>query len=196
MIMKKIVFIAFLLISFVFVNSGIGGPVNDLADEVARHRLGLNGYVVGAILDQTQSSWAQENLVADPYPGTYKFRDGDLFVVADNNTDMVLAIYRQFDSLSAKKLQDLVSDLMLEFGEPTTMAHDKIIYWAFGKKGRITEDIYLDSKKSGNLEVMATVKLNSTEKFQVVTLGDQQTAEAYLLISSEPILREVMANYK
>jgi len=180
----------------VFAHATVAGTIHDLADDVVRLRLGLDGYVVGALLDQTQSSWAQENLVADPYPGTYKFQDGDVFVVADNNTDMVLAIYRQFDSLSAKKLQDLVSDLMLEFGEPTTMAHDKIIYWAFGKKGRITEDTYLDSKKSGNLEVMATVKLNSTEKFQVVTLGDQQTAEAYLLISSEPILREVMANDK
>ncbi len=196
--MNKLTIITFFLIYFVIAaaQSGVAGTTNDPADAVARLRIGLNGYVVGALLNQTQNSRAKENLVEDPYPGTYKFKDGDIFVVADTSTGMVLAIYQLFESVSAEKLQELVSDLMREFGEPTAMAHEKIIYWAYGKKGKISEDAYLDSKKTGNLEVMVTVKLNSSVEFQGVIAGDQQNAEVYLLISSGPILREVMVNYK
>jgi hypothetical protein len=37
----------------------------------------------------------------------------------------------------------MVGDLMMQFKEPTAMAHDKLIYWAFDKDGRIPEDLFI-----------------------------------------------------
>ncbi len=61
--------------------------------------------------------------------------------------------------------KELVGSLFFDFGDPTVMAHDKTVYWAFDAKGRISEQQYRDAKqKNQPLQTLATVKVNSSHK--------------------------------
>jgi len=71
-------------------------------------------------------------------PDTFKFKDENLYVVAQKTTNRVLVIYEQIKAASQKKIQDLVGDLYMNFDDPTVLAHDKVVYWAYTKKGKIT----------------------------------------------------------
>jgi len=82
-----------------------------------------------------------------------------------------------------------VGSLTLEFGEPTVMAHEKTLYWVYDPKGKLSREQYQKAKKEeGNLNVLATVKLNSTVKI----LENRPTSgenSVYYIISSEPVLK-------
>lgn len=56
----------------------------------------------------------------------------------------------------------MVGELMMQFEEPTKMAHDKLIYWAFGEEGLIPQDLF-DMAKSADSEILATVKFSSDQ---------------------------------
>lgn len=173
-------------------------PVKEsLGREVATIKLGFGDYILGRVLTDKQKDLARQHPVAKALAGTYKFQDGELFVVADEKSDMVIGIYKQNGEASREEVKKMVGELMVQFNEPTTMAHDKLIYWAFGRKGRISEEQFNQARQSGGRQVLATVKFSSSlPVFQEAAAaeGDQtevaeieQKAAIYVIISSNPL---------
>ncbi len=129
-------------------------------------------------------------------PGTYKFKDNNLFIVADKAKDRVLILYEQYDPATKDKVRELVGNLFFDFGDPTVMAHDKTIYWAFDEKGKISEEHYRKAKQEGRpLKTLATVKLNSSQKIMDKN-SPLESGSVYYIISSEPILKLITTHEK
>jgi len=168
-----------------------------LGEEVAALQLGLGDYFIGQILNAEKKEVAKKNVIHKTLDGSYKFQDGDIFVVADKKTDMVIGIYKQNTEASREDVKEMVGELMLQFQEPTTMAHDKLIYWAFGKDGRISEDLFDQARASGGEDVLATVKFSSTlpivqdsipeKDKKVEAVKDVESSSIYVMINSIPL---------
>ena len=154
------------------------------------------GYTLGKKLTEGQRAIALKHPVEAANPWTFKFKDGDLYVVADKTTDRVVILYERYEETTRKQVQALVGSLSLDFGDPTVMAHDMIIYWVFGPEGKLTREQYKKAKKAdGKLNILATVKLNSSMKI----MGDStQSGESsvYYIISSEPVLKLIESKWK
>lgn len=126
------------------------------------------------------------------YPGTIKFSDNGLFVVADKRSNRVVVVYEAHDNMSSEGFKDLIGSLMLAFQEPTTIAHDKTIYWAFGPGGKIDEQTFQRLAETKNrAPVLITVKLQSSEPISAITSGKFKKTDTYLIFSSGPILEQL-----
>jgi len=160
----------------------------DLFLRVAKMKIQRNDYTLGETLTAMQKETARRNAVDAASPATYKFNDNSLFIVADKATDRVLIMYESYDPTSRGKVRELVGNLFFEFGDPTVMAHDKTIYWAFDETGKISEQQYRDSKeKKQPLKTLATVKLDSSHK--IMDEGDDgKVRSVYYIVSSPPLL--------
>ncbi len=167
-----------------------GDPIEILAASVKNLGLGEGAFVIGSHLTEGQIEIARGNLLPDTYPGTIKFPDGEAVVVADEKTYLILAVYQRREEVRADDVKQMVGQLMTRFGEPTTMAHGKIIYWAFGKAGKINEEIYLESKATGEIDILATVKFNSTLDLNAGMDNDnmEETGTIYYIITSDRLL--------
>ena len=168
-----------------------------IGDEVASLQLGLGDYFIGQILNVEKREIAKKNIIHKTIEGTYKFQDGDVFVVAGKKTDMVIGIYKQNTEASREDVKKMVGELMMQFEEPTTMAHDKLIYWAFGKDGRISEELFDMARASGGEDVLATVKFSSTlpivqdsapeNDVKEEAVKDIESSSIYVMINSIPL---------
>jgi len=119
----------------------------------------------------------------------YKFQDGDLYIVAEKSTNRVIILYKQYDPAFREKIQKIVGTLFLDFGDPTIFVHDKIIYWAFGPKGKLSEQEYNKIKEEkGKLDILATLKLTSSLEIMKEN-GDVNIGNVYYILSSPPVLR-------
>jgi hypothetical protein len=167
-----------------------GESIEQLASSVRDLGLGEGAFVVGSYLTQEQIEQAQGNLLADTYPGTIKFSSGDVVVVADEKTHLILALYQRREEIHADDVKQMVGYLMTRFGEPTTMGHGKLIYWAFGKAGKIDGETYLESKATGEIDILATVKFNSTLDLNPGMDNDnmEETGTIYYIITSDRLL--------
>jgi hypothetical protein len=165
----------------------------DLFNRVEKLNIRRNDYTLGKVLTDKQKQTAQDNAQEKAGPGTYKFKDKNLYIVADKATDRVLILYERYEPVSAKKIRELVGWLFFDFGDPTVMAHDKTIYWAFDEKGKISEEQYREAKATKTpLNTLATVKLDSSEKI-MDNSSDMRGGSVYYIISSEPILKIIKA---
>ncbi len=173
-----------------------------LADRVQALGLGMQGYVLGRPLTSRQKAIALAHPVAGSYKGTYRFRDGGLVVVADTGDDRVLAMYQRRENVGFAQLKNMVAHLMTAFAEPTTMAHDKILYWAFNEQGQVSEDAFNKAKKdqkTRELGILATVKLNSTMAIMAgggtpdTLAANEETGTIYFIITSDPMVQAFMA---
>jgi hypothetical protein len=73
------------------------------------------------------------------------------------------------------------------------MAHDKVVYWAYDEKQKLTEDEYRKIKESKrSLDVLATVKLSSNEGIMTAG-GSDEDSIVYYVISSEPLLKLIQS---
>jgi hypothetical protein len=176
-----------------------------LLDDVVSLKLGLSGYVIGEKLDAGQKKIAEKHPVEGAYEGTYKFIDNILNVVVDSKTDRVLALYQQKKAADKNQLKAMVVELMDHFGAPTTIAHEKILYWAFNKHGAVSEDDFnkaKEVKQAPELGIIATVKLNSEMEITPDPKEDEASAadtkapatgSIYFIITSDPLVQEFMA---
>ena len=119
-----------------------------------------------------------------------KFPSGDAVVVADEKTHLILAIYQSREEVRADDVKQMVGHLVNRFGAPTTMAHGKLIYWAFGKTGKIDGEAYLEAKDTGVIDILATVKFNSTLDLNPGMDIDnmEETGTIYYIITSDRLL--------
>lgn len=187
-----------LFISLVLMQTGYAHTMEpNLAGQVAALELGMNGYIIGTPLSAVQKKQALENLSRDSYPGTYKFRDGDIFVIAASDNDMVLALYERNDAADMDNAKMMVSGLMGLYGEPTAMAHEKLIYWAYTEEGKISEDNYRQLKQENKtVDILATVKFNSSFEITGETPKNEAPGVNYFIVSSDPLTREFVEQHK
>ncbi|HID71034.1 MAG TPA: hypothetical protein EYP35_11440 [Desulfobacterales bacterium] len=172
------VFFAFFLLFFVC-STGACQAVDykemsktELQNKIATLGLGLDLYIVGKKLTAAQLETAKQDNAYKAYPGTVKFKDGDIFVIADNESNVVIAVYKRNKKAGQNDFKIMISELMLEYGEPTAEAHGKTIYWNYGEDGLITEELYRTVKSQGQLDkltILATVKFSSSESVQTMT---------------------------
>ncbi len=168
--------------------------IDGLLDRLSALNLSRNGYVLGRVLTDRQKHIAATHPVKVENPKIYKFQDGDLYIVAEKTTDRVIILYKQFDPAPRKKIQEVVGALFLDFGDPTIYAHDKIIYWAFGSRGKFSEEEYKKIKdEKGKLDVLATLKLTSSLKIMEKN-GEETAGNMYYILSSPPVLKLIKGN--
>ena len=177
-----------LVITFPF-SAGAKAHDTVLADVISL-QLGIGNYVIGEQLNAARKKAALQHPAEGAYEGTYKFVDNGLYVVVDKKTDRVLALYKQNKAADKKQLKAMVVELMGLFGAPTTMAHDKILYWA------------KEAKQTPGLGIVATVKLNSEmeitpdpveEKKAAAEKTPPATGTIYFIVTSDPLVKEFMA---
>lgn len=167
-------------------------PLDLLAASVKELGLGEGAFVVGAVLAPDQIEQARANPLDDAYVGTVQFASGDFVVVADEKTYMVLAVYQRREEVMADDVTQMVGHLMNRFGEPTTMAHGNLIYWAYGEAGKIDGDTYEGSKTTGEIDILATVKFSSTMDLTpgMENSDTEETGTIYYIITSDRLLNE------
>jgi hypothetical protein len=190
---------AVLLTLLVFlVQTGHSNEMTDnLAVRVASIELGMNGYNIGKKLTSMQKEIASDNISKDSYKGTYKFKDNDLFIIAAKNDDTILAVFQRNDKADRDQTKLMISGLMLQYGEPTTMAHDKLIYWAYNDAGKISEETYNKFRADNEtVEVLATVKFNSSFEITGEDPAQEEEATNYFIISSDLLTQEFIARNK
>lgn len=186
---KKIIYGLSFIVLFVALFSGLAlsDDLNLLFKQVKELKLERYGYVLGAKLNQKQIKTATANPIDAASKDTFKFKDNNLFVVAQKKSNRVLVMYEQFEDANRQKIQDLIGDLYMNFDEPTILAHDKIVYWAYGEKGKISSREFdtakEDKKKIG---IIATVKFISD-----INIMDKEPdkGQVYYIISSDPVLK-------
>ena len=176
--------------------------IQRIGKEVAELNLGFGDYALGRPLNEKQKELAKQNSIPKTVAGTVKFKDDNIFVIAQSDNFMVLGMYKMYDKASRQQVKTIVGDLMLRFNEPTTMAHDKLIYWAFNKNGRITQDDFDNAKQSGDTDIVATVKLSSTSailpdpskgEMHQANPEQDETADMYVMITSNPLSKIFLA---
>jgi len=181
--------ICLIVLSLTFVLPIYAESLDDTYEQVESLNLSRGGYTLGKMLNQDQKQVLLSHKIESTTPGTNKFIDNGLVVVTDSNDDRVLILYELFEEAGRDKVQDLTGMLFMDFDEPTVSAHDKLIYWAYGIKGKIAAGEYNQSKKDGKkLNVIATVKLNSDIKIMDNT-DTVATGSVYYIISSDPLLK-------
>jgi hypothetical protein len=167
-----------------------GASVAELAAAVRELRLGDADFVIGDFLTEGQLELAREHLHTDSYPGTIRFSVDGIAVVADEDTHLILAIYQRQEEAGADQVTQMVGGLMVRFGEPTTIAHDQILYWAWGPSGKIDASTFEAGRASGQIDILATVKFNSSIEMTPGMNNDntEEAATIYYIITSDRLL--------
>lgn len=162
---------------------------DQLFNQVEKLKIQRQGYVLGGQLTEDQQAIAAKNPLEAVSKKVFKFRDKNLNIVADKETLRVLVMFEQFERLSQHQVQGKVGELFMAYEDPTISAHDKVVYWAWGKKEKFTAaqfDMAREKKKP--LAIIATVKFNSEikimDKNETQAIGD-----VYYIISSDPLLK-------
>ena len=184
----------------------------DIFDNVESVDIGLNGYALGKALTESQKAIAKKNPETANVSGTYKFKDGDLFIVADDKTDRVVVLYEPYMMLNNTSIKQIVSRAIGRFEDPTTVTHGNIIYWFYRRDGHkytseefeawratmlekvtpkhqtLADAIKNPNGGSKSLDKLVTVKLSSDRAF------NEQTpfldGSGYLMISSEALISQ------
>ena len=184
------------LIVFVQTSSALEREPN-LAAKIASLDLGMNGYTLGSRLSSAQKKEAADNSTSDAYEGTYKFFDGTVYIVASRADDTILALYQRQEDADMGQARIMISGLMGLYGEPTTMAHDKIIYWTYTGEGKVSEEVYNTLRENDKtINVLATVKFNSSFDITSENIEQEQSGSIYFIISSEPLIQEFISQSK
>mgnify|MGYP006865029595 CR=1 FL=1 len=190
--MQKISIVKLLsIVLFLGLFSGLAfaDDLNDLFKQVKKLNIERHGYILGVPLNKGQIKIADANPVESTSKDIFKFRDKNLYVVAQKTSNRVLVIYEQIEEATQQKIKDLIGDLYMQFDDPTVLAHDKIVYWAYEKKGKVSSEAFGKAKedKGKKLDILATVKFVSE-----IEIMEKQKEPAkghvYYTISSGPIL--------
>lgn len=185
-----ITIVAYLYTLFTICTSHADRTVSDIYKDVEALKIGLSGYTLGARLNGSQKEMAQRNRVDTSTPGTYKFKDKRVNIVADSRTDRVVIIFETLENASQQQVRDMVGSLTIAFKDPTLSAHDKIVYWAYGKEGKYSAAKFEAAKGQQNpLPVIATIKLQS--EVPIMERGqDRASGMVYYIVSSAPLLKQ------
>ncbi|MCK5695933.1 MAG: hypothetical protein KAH62_04940 [Desulfobacula sp.] len=186
MVCRICVVVVFLMSSLAQAND-----LNSLFDQVEKLKIERHGYILGAALNQEQMKIAASNPIEANSSDTFKFKDKNVNVVAQKTSNRVLIIYEQFEDATQQEIQNLVGNLYMNFDDPTVLSHDKVVYWAYTKKEKITS-IEFDTARQNRkkLDILATVKfISDINIMQKVKGSEPVTGQVYYIISSDSILK-------
>ena len=191
-----------ILISSAAHSSSVKQEILRIAGETAALELGFGTYHLGKVLTEEQKQKAETTPIDKALRGTYKFKDEDLYVVASLAEDRILGLYKEYPEISMDELKGIIGGLMFDFGEPTTMAHNKLIYWSYNKNGKISQDEFEFARQNGGSPSLVTVKFSSSELIDMDTLSskeaekkenEEKMTSAYVIISSDPLSKLFLA---
>ncbi len=167
----------------------------DLLKDVQALKLQRGNYVLGMPLTSEQLEVAKKYGLPKTAPGTFRFKDGELQIVAEEGSNIVIAISEYHPKWPKKQVKDLIGKFTLGFGFPTATAHGRTLYWFYSADGRLLEEVsYKDYvMEHGKYSVIATIKmqtgsllLNQDSK-QSKSMDDEPDS-VYYVIYSNPIL--------
>ncbi len=167
-----------------------GDDFAGLQKQVASLQLGLGEYYIAHELTPEQKAKGEKYLQEKSYPGTYTFTDEGVFVLAEKESDTILAVYLKNEEAGKVHFRQMIASLMMQFGDPTSEAHDQIIYWAYSEAGKISQDQYADIKKDEKVQIIATVKFKSNLTFTEVDAEDISENAIHCIISSPRLLEK------
>lgn len=194
----------------------LASGVDTLFSQVQNLKVSLGGYTIGQPLSDAQWKIAQQNEEAAQVPGTFKFKDGDIHVVADAQNHRVLVVYQAYNNSHRAALKETIGRLMGELDEPTTMTHGKIIYWFYNQAGKMSK-IDLDQHKEGiktpqTLQAALSEEPKATKTAPILSIklssdidilpgadphqpkpaevSDEEAANFYVIAASEAILKQ------
>jgi hypothetical protein len=174
---------------FLLTGSSVAEGLELLFGQVENLKIERQGYLLGAQLTVAQEAVAAKNPMDAASKKVFKFKDKNLNIVADRESRRVLVMFEQFEKLSQPQVQEKVGELFMAYEEPTIPAHDKVVYWAWGKNAKFTAAQFdMAKEKKKKLAIIATVKFNCEikimDKKETAAIGD-----AYYIISSGPMLK-------
>jgi hypothetical protein len=181
----------------------------ELQNVIAGFGLGFDSYVIGKVLTKEQQEIAKKDGAYTAYPGTIKFKDHELFVIADETTHVVIALYKRNKKATQDDFKSTIGGLMMQYGEPTAEAHGKTIYWNYGADGLISEELYRSAKAEGMLDkliILATVKFSSSENVDTMSVMKEKmevdgklkkpeeeiTSDNYVMIQSDILTQKYL----
>ena len=168
-----------------------------LLNDVRKAGLERGGYRLGFALTPEQAGKASANPLPGTAPGTFRFRDGDLQIVAEQGSNIVILISEYHDDWTVKATKGLIGSFTLGFGFPSATAHGRTLYWFYDANGRLLDESeYRDYvAQAGDNAVVATIKcqtgsfiLSKTEA-EKKTDTDNLPDSVYYLIYSNPLLK-------
>lgn len=192
--------ICILALFFLFLNtvysSSVVQEINRVASEVSALKLGFTDYILGNRISEEQKAHGLKQSISETLSGTYKFKDGDIYVIATEADDIVLGMYKEFEDTGPEQLKNIIGSLMFEYGEPTATAHDKMIYWTYNSNGKISQDEFEFNRANGGNQPLATIKFSSSETFgqSPVKTEKTDTTSSYLMITSDPLSKLFLAH--
>lgn len=146
--------------------------------------LSFKGYRLGSTLNSEQFRFGEEHRSEKSFPGTYTIVDDSVQVVVDAETHRVIAVYQTFKDVGQDQVKQVIGSLMGAFGEPSNIAHDKIIYWLYTPNGSLSSEAFEKAKDSddGSVNIIASVKLSSSRPIEQ---ADTPTTLYWILSSNQ-----------
>ncbi|OCC14253.1 hypothetical protein DBT_2325 [Dissulfuribacter thermophilus] len=189
--------VCLILVSVSIVWAGESRIPDSLIKDIQKLDLGRAGYRLCYPLSEEQLRKAEEQSLPPTAEGTFRFKDGDLQIVAEKDSNLVILISEYHKVWSRKAIKDLVGSFTLGYGFPTTTAHGQTLYWFFSADGELLdENNYKDYiTQNGNGSVIATIKVQTTsflrserDKGKGDGVSSDEPDSGYYLIYSSPIL--------
>ena len=171
------------------------------AAQVSKLAIGYDDFIIGRKLTGEQKKLAAQSISEKTIKGTYKFQHDDFFVIADLKSDIVLGLLKEIQNAGKDDVKKIIGELMMKYSEPTLMAHDKLVYWAYDEDGKISEQQFESSKKTGGKEALVTVKFSSSkpifrEMMKATDKAEDSSADISVIIHSNPLSVLYLAQQK
>lgn len=160
-------------------------------EKIQRLNLVYKGFRLGTELERAKGLRPLKGAL----PGTLRFKDGSLVVAVDEKTRHIIALYEEYPQITPQELQRVVGELMGRLGEPTFEAHDKMLFWYFSPKGKISSETFNRIVEKGEEpKILAIVKLYCDHK--IVEFANQKDpkarAKVYVTFYSPLLIRKIM----
>lgn len=177
------------------------------AAQISKLSIGYDDFIIGRKLNDEQKKLAAQSITEKTIKGTYKFQHGDFFVIADRKSDIVLGLLKEVKNAGKEDVKMIIGELMMKHHEPTLMAHDKLVYWAYDEDGKISEQQFELSRETGGKEALVTVKFSSnkpifrdmmkeTGNSEDSSKAQLKTADISVIIHSNPLSALYLAQQK
>ena len=185
---------------------------NKLYNTIEKMNKGIDGYIVGKVLNKVQEKLLNKNAVASNNKNILKFlANDDLMIVINKKNNKVLAINKRYTNISQKEVKKMISKFIFKFDEPTAMAHNKMVYWIYDKDGNklssddlknfkndlkirnsnmtLAKAINLKDKKTKKFNPYLSFKMNSSE---AIMTKEKKTkaSNINILISSNVLIKD------
>ncbi len=128
----------------------------------------------------------------EAWPGTRRYRRNSLVVAVEARTQRIIALFEEYPALSPEDLKKLVGTLVARFGEPTFEAHDRMLFWYFTSKGKVSSEEFERLRESGKVpELLAVAKFYCNQN--IIDFADKKRrddkAKAYFTVYSPALIK-------